>query len=69
MKTVTLPISGMTCATCVATNEKALRALPFVAEAAVNLAAEKATVTYDDGHGRFGQLVEAVRGVGYGVPA
>ncbi len=68
MKTVTFPISGMTCATCVATNEKALGALPFVKEAAVNLAAEKATVTYDDGHGRFGDLVEAVRGVGYDVP-
>ncbi len=68
MKTVTFPISGMTCATCVATNEKALRALPFVKDAAVNLAAEKATVTYDDGHGRFGELVKAVRGVGYDVP-
>jgi len=59
----------MTCATCVAANEKALRALPFVAEAAVNLAAEKATVAYDDGRGRFGALVQAVRGVGYDVPA
>ena len=68
MKTVTFPISGMTCATCVATNEKALRALPFVKEAAVNLAAEKGTVTYDDGHGRFGDVVKAVRGVGYDVP-
>ncbi len=69
MKTVTFPISGMTCATCVATNEKALRALPFVKEVAVNLAAEKATVTYDDGRGRFGDLVKAVRGAGYDVPA
>ncbi len=58
----------MTCATCVATNEKALRELPFVKDAAVNLAAEKATVAYDDGHGRFGELVEAVRGAGYDVP-
>ena len=68
MKTVTFPISGMTCATCVATNEKALEALPFVKEVAVNLAAEKATVTYDDGRGRFGDLVKAVRGAGYDVP-
>jgi Cu+-exporting ATPase len=68
MKTVTFPISGMTCATCVATNEKALRELPFVKEAAVNLAAEKATATYDDGRGRFGELVKAVRGAGYDVP-
>ena len=68
MKTVTFPISGMTCATCVAANEKALRTLPFVEEVAVNLAAEKGTVTYDDGHGRFGDVVKAVRGVGYDVP-
>ncbi len=68
MKTATFPISGMTCATCVAANEKALRALPFVKEATVNLAAEKGTVTYDDGHGRFGDVVKAVRGVGYDVP-
>ncbi|NIT35927.1 MAG: hypothetical protein GTN49_05420 [candidate division Zixibacteria bacterium] len=64
MKTVTFPISGMTCATCVATNERALRALPFVKEVSVNLAAEKATVTYDDGRGRFGELVKAVRAAG-----
>ena len=68
MKTVTFPISGMTCATCVATNEKALRALPFVSEVSVNLAAEKGTVTYDDARGRFGDVVKAVRGVGYDVP-
>jgi len=68
MKTVTFPISGMTCATCVATNEKALRALPFVQQVAINLAAEKGTVTYDDGRGRFGELVKAVRGAGYDVP-
>ena len=68
MKTVTFPISGMTCATCVATNEKALRALPFVQQVAINLAAERGTVTYDDGRGRFGELVKAVRGAGYDVP-
>jgi Cu+-exporting ATPase len=68
MKTVIFPITGMTCATCVSTNEKALRDLPFVKEANVNLAAEKATVTYDDGHGRFPDIVNAVISVGYGVP-
>jgi Cu+-exporting ATPase len=69
MKTVTFPITGMTCATCVATNEKALGDLGFVQDASVNLAAEKATVTYDDGHGRFSDLVNAVKAVGYGVPS
>jgi len=68
MITVNFPITGMTCATCVTANEGVLKALPFVKDATVNLAAERATVTYDDGHGRFGQLVRAVRGVGYDVP-
>ena len=42
-----LPITGMTCAACVVRNEKALRKLDGVAEANVNFATEKATVTYD----------------------
>ncbi len=42
-----LPITGMTCASCVVRNEKALRKLAGVSEASVNFATEKATVTYD----------------------
>jgi Cu+-exporting ATPase len=68
MKTVIFPITGMTCATCVSTNEKVLRDLPFVEEANVNLAAEKATVTYDDGRGRFSDILNAIASVGYRVP-
>ncbi|MDD1669712.1 MAG: heavy metal translocating P-type ATPase, partial [Methanomicrobiales archaeon] len=43
---VILRIGGMVCATCVETNEAALRSLPGVIEASVNLGAEKAYVTY-----------------------
>ncbi len=39
-----LPIEGMSCASCVARVEKALRAVPGVAEASVNLATESATL-------------------------
>ena len=39
-----LQVSGMTCASCVARVEKALRAVPGVAQASVNLATERATV-------------------------
>ncbi len=65
--TVELPITGMTCASCVARNERALRKLEGVAEANVNFATEKATVTFDSDVLSAAELVEAVEAVGYGV--
>ena len=43
--TITLPIEGMTCASCVTRVEKSLARIPGVDEVAVNLALETATVT------------------------
>src|SRR5437868_2380075 len=43
----TLPIEGMTCASCVRRVEKALAKLPGVESVAVNLATEQATVKYN----------------------
>src|ERR1700733_613282 len=40
-------IEGMTCASCAMRIEKCLKKVPGVADAQVNLATEKATVTYD----------------------
>jgi Cu+-exporting ATPase len=62
-----LPIIGMTCASCVSRVEKALRNPPGVLQAEVNLATEKATVTYVPGQASYQDLVEAVRGAGYDV--
>ena len=59
-----LAVGGMTCASCVARVEKALLAVPGVAEAAVNLANERARVTLDRPVAP-GRLVEAVEGAGY----
>jgi copper chaperone CopZ len=42
---IRLPIEGMTCASCVNRVEKALKAVPGVGSAEVNLATETATVT------------------------
>ncbi len=67
-KQVTLPITGMTCANCVATVEKGLRKLEGVQEVTVNLATEKATVTYDAAKLKEQDLIERVERVGYGVP-
>ncbi len=46
-KQLTLPITGMTCANCVATVERGLKKQTGVQTAAVNLSSERATVTFD----------------------
>src|SRR5664280_379754 len=65
--TATLAIGGMTCASCVARNEKALRRVPGVIKATVNLATEKATIEYLPGVAGRDELVAAVRRAGYEV--
>ena len=60
-----LQIEGMTCASCVSRVEKALKAVPGVADAAVNLATEKATVRLLSGTVDMSALEAAVRGAGY----
>ncbi|HEU4924026.1 MAG TPA: heavy metal-associated domain-containing protein, partial [Burkholderiales bacterium] len=54
----------MTCASCVARVEKALKRVPGVASAEVNLATETATVGLAEGAAPE-SLVEAVREAGY----
>jgi heavy metal translocating P-type ATPase len=62
-RTVSLRISGMTCASCVGRVERALRAVPGVVDAAVNLATGRATVrALGD---VTGALVRAVAEAGY----
>ncbi len=60
-----LAIEGMTCASCVAHVEKKLTRLPGVAAASVNLATEKARVSYDPASVTVPQLVGAVESAGY----
>ncbi|MDD1665519.1 MAG: heavy metal translocating P-type ATPase [Methanomicrobiales archaeon] len=62
---VIIRIGGMTCATCVETNEAALRALPGVIEASVNLGAEKAYVTFIPSLVTVGDMRRAIEDVGY----
>jgi Cu+-exporting ATPase len=65
--TIELPITGMTCANCVSTVERGLRKVPGVLEVSVNLATEKATVTYVAGQVTRRDLVAQVERIGYGV--
>src|SRR5688572_12418347 len=64
---ISLPIEGMTCASCVNRIERFLNRTPGVEEAVVNLATERATIRYlPDQTGRT-ELVKAVEAAGYEV--
>ncbi len=65
--TVDLPITGMTCAACEKNVNRALKKPAGVLDVSVNLATEKATVTYIPGAVRRTDLVAAVERAGYGV--
>jgi len=65
----TLPIEGMTCASCVGRVERALNKVPGVSSANVNLATERATVTFDPATVQVPQLHAAVGKAGYTVGA
>ena len=65
---LTLQVEGMTCASCVARVERALRAVPGVTQASVNLATERATITTSGDPDRS-RIVAAIEDAGYSVPA
>ncbi|HIE39136.1 MAG TPA: copper-translocating P-type ATPase, partial [Anaerolineae bacterium] len=64
---VELPITGMTCANCALTVERALSRVSGVVEASANFAAERAAVAYIPGVASVGALIRAVEEAGYGV--
>lgn len=64
---VTLKITGMTCASCVARIEKGLKKLPGVSDASINLATERASITYDPGLTGPAEFARVVKDLGYGV--
>ncbi|HEU5394188.1 MAG TPA: cation transporter, partial [Candidatus Methylomirabilis sp.] len=60
-----VPVAGMTCAADVAPIERALRGVPGVTAATVNLAVERAFVTYDAAMTSLVAIVDAVRQAGF----
>jgi len=66
-KQLTLPVTGMTCANCVATVERNLKKLDGVDSAVVNLSSERATVDFDSGKLGLDDLIARVERAGYGV--
>ncbi len=69
LATLSLPISGMTCASCVARVERVLGKVPGVAQANVSLAAERAEIRYDPAAATVPALVQAIERAGYAVPS
>lgn len=65
LQTKTFPLLGMHCASCVRVTERALKRVPGAKDATVNLASEKATVTYDDSVCRPEDLAASVAKTGY----
>ena len=63
--TIAIPIGGMTCAACSQRVEKVLNRLDGVVSASVNLATEKATVTYEPQKIRQSAIKAAIEKAGY----
>ncbi|MEM8686768.1 MAG: heavy metal translocating P-type ATPase [Pseudomonadota bacterium] len=66
-KALTVPIEGMSCASCVGRVERALGAVPGVSEATANLATQRVEIRFE---GRMdpSALTKAVEELGYQVP-
>jgi Cu+-exporting ATPase len=64
---ITLGITGMTCAACATRIEKNLSKVDGVKQANINLASEKATISFDPNQASVEQMIEKVKKTGYGV--
>ena len=64
-KSISLVVQGMTCAACVWRIEEAVTRIPGVHETAVNLATERARVTYDPAMVTPAHIAHAVTDAGY----
>jgi Cu+-exporting ATPase len=65
ISTLTLPVEGMTCASCVARVEKTLKKIDGVQIANVNLATETVVLSFDPARTSLDILAHAVEGAGY----
>jgi P-type Cu+ transporter len=68
-KQITLPVTGMTCANCVATIERNLKKETGVKQVMVNLSSERATVEFDPALTGMDTLVARIQRAGYNIAA
>ena len=65
---ISLPVTGMHCASCVSKVEKAVGGLGGVIAASVNLATETAKVKFDPAATDTNKIIDKIRSSGYDVP-
>ncbi|NSW92561.1 MAG: copper-translocating P-type ATPase [Firmicutes bacterium] len=65
IRDITIPISGMTCASCAKAIERSINKLPGIKEVSVNFATEKARVAYDPSRTRISEIKDAISKAGY----
>lgn len=66
-KTITLPVLGMTCASCANIVNRAIKKSPGVTNSQVNLATEKAEISYDESKISLEQINGNVKKFGYSL--
>src|SRR5882672_6683914 len=66
-ETITIPVTGMTCAACQAGVQRALERTPGVEDATVSLMTGSAAVRFDPAATTPQALVEAILATGYGA--
>ncbi len=66
-KQVVLPVTGMTCANCVATIERSLKKVNGVTAANVNLSSERAVVEFNPRFTDLDRIISRVEKAGYGI--
>ena len=64
---ITLPIEGMTCASCVARVERSISKIEGISDVVVNLATEKATFRINKSVVKLDSIKKAVKEVGYKI--
>jgi Cu+-exporting ATPase len=69
IKQVTFPITGMTCANCVAAVERNIKKVEGVQVANVNLSSERATIEFDADKASIKDFLARIERAGYGIAA
>jgi|LGOV01.1.fsa_nt_gb Cu+-exporting ATPase len=65
LKEVSIPIEGMTCASCVRAVEKSINKLDGIEEVSINITTNKAYVKYDSTKARVSNIKQSIKKAGY----